>query len=409
MTASAAPATYFFLSYAHSAPLLEDPSRNPDQWVNVFFDHLSRAVRESLGLADTAEAVGFLDARLPLGSDWRGALAEALGSAQVFVPLYSPGYFANSWPSGELEMFRRRLGAQAASADRHIQPVLWSPIPSWEEPDAIRAALEVGGGSAKYADNGMRALCMLTSHKEKPEAQEYFKIVSRLAERIADVVRREPPIQVSPVDLNELSQTTADKPLFVVAVLAPTLANIPPDRDRGGYADRAVDWRPFGAQQAVPAADYVRNVAERLGLPCQLTDFADVGDALAVMPGVVLIDPWILESGLSEPDLVEVLRRLPQWAIPLVIVSDTDPQQAVGGAALADRLKARILRSGRGKAPSAGSLEAFLSLLSSLVVEARRQYLKHAPVFPPEPTAEQPFRLPRTRPTSASSTTQEER
>ena len=84
---------YFFLSYAHSPPLdgslEEDQPDPPNEWVRTFFRNLTDAVQ--LRASPSASlAPGFFDQQIPLGSDWKAVLSDALGTAEVFVPLFSP-------------------------------------------------------------------------------------------------------------------------------------------------------------------------------------------------------------------------------------------------------------------------------------------------------------------------------
>ncbi|MGI5236858.1 hypothetical protein [Dactylosporangium sp. CA-139066] len=91
---------YFFLSHAPPAPL-SGSAADPDREVRRFFGDLSRQVRARVG-AGAAEPVGFLEAEVRAGADRNAARIRALGSAQVFVPLYSPAYLENAFARGEL-------------------------------------------------------------------------------------------------------------------------------------------------------------------------------------------------------------------------------------------------------------------------------------------------------------------
>ncbi|MEV4756102.1 TIR-like protein FxsC [Micromonospora sp. NPDC049559] len=372
-------ATYFFLSYAHSAPMVEDPRLDPDKWVKVFFDDLSAEIRGRIGLTEELP-VGFFDGRLPMGADWKAALAEALGAAQVFVPLYSPGYFSNSWPLGELESFRRRLKASPAEQKyRHIAPVLWIPLPSWDQTAETREALELASDVPAYGENGLRALCMLSSYRS-----QYREILGRIAAEITEVAHRYPlpPSSVPPLDgVSEISRLDAE---FVVVVAAPTRADEAAPHDPTVYAERSEHWRPFGAGQALPAASYVASTAERLGLATYVTGFSEVGDVLARRPAVILVDPWIIAGTAGEHDLAAVLKRLPQWAIPLIVTDARDPRNAERGARLAKRVTDMLAASGRPRTMQVRNLQDFVQVMPGLVTEARRQYLKNAPVFPPD-------------------------
>src|SRR4051812_44361657 len=107
--ATASARCLFFLSYAHSAPLatMGDTNSDADVWVRRCFADLSEAVAGLLG-ADPA-TVGFVDYLVEPGTDLKAMLTEKLGKAEVFVPLYSPGYFNKAWPIRERAVFLERL------------------------------------------------------------------------------------------------------------------------------------------------------------------------------------------------------------------------------------------------------------------------------------------------------------
>ena len=89
--------------------------------------------------------MGFFDGQVNLGADLRRTLTDALSLAHVFVPLYSPNYFRNAWALGERESFRSRLARLAVGrAERHVLPVLWMPLPSWEDRPETIQALDTG-------------------------------------------------------------------------------------------------------------------------------------------------------------------------------------------------------------------------------------------------------------------------
>ncbi|MGH3935463.1 MAG: TIR domain-containing protein, partial [Pseudonocardiaceae bacterium] len=122
---------YFFLSYAHSAPTSERVRSDADPSVGVFFADLVAEVHARARPAEGME-IGFFDQQILPGTDIKTQLCDALGRAEVFVPLYSPGYFAKSWPMREQLVFQGRLrAASATTPDRHIVPVLWTPLLSW--------------------------------------------------------------------------------------------------------------------------------------------------------------------------------------------------------------------------------------------------------------------------------------
>lgn len=371
---------YFFLSYAHSAPPTEEMSTDTDHWVRVFYRDLADEVRRwaqpSAGLGG-----GFFDDLLKPGSDWNAVLGDALGAAEVFVALYSPGYFSKSWPMREREAFLRRLRESDAVADkqRHVLPVLWIPMFSWETTPEVREALALGADVAEYVENGMRALCMLPSYRPP-----YRKLLVRIAQWIVDVAENSPvgPSWAPPID--EVSGTFEIDTPFVVGVFAGTVGSLPPDRDPGTYGAEQAHWRPFADGQALPLTAYVVNTAERLGLPARIGAYPDERQLIASCPAVLLIDPWVAADARSMAGLRAAVAGLPGWVMPLVVVDKSDPQFDERGADLARDVTDMLLASGVSRVRAVQEMEQFVHLMPSLVTEARRRYLKLGPAFPPK-------------------------
>ncbi|MET7750822.1 TIR-like protein FxsC [Micromonospora sp. NPDC005367] len=385
--------TYFFLSYAHSAPQ-PGARADADVWVGQFFADLSAEVARQAELVPGMR-IGFFDQQIPPDADWKAALAEALSGVEVFVPLYSPGYFRRPWALGEQESFRGRL----AAADKpdtagHVLPVLWIPFPSWESRSELDEALELGRDVPEYAENGLRALCMLAAYRE-----QYDRLLGRLAHRIVEAAERHPLGPSRAPGLDEVTRPAPADPDLVVAVLAPTRGRLPAGRAKSGYASSARQWRPFGGRQKLPAAEYVASTAERLGLAARTADFEGGADLLERRPTVLLIDPWVAAVPDAAENLAEAVRDLRPWVVPIVVTDGDDPQDAARHAeTVADLLQ----NAGVPQVKRARSVQEFVDLMPALVTEARRQYLKHGPVTE-FPEAEPPPSLrhgpePRPRP-----------
>ncbi|SCE74542.1 FxsC C-terminal domain-containing protein [Micromonospora coriariae] len=376
----AAPGTYFFLSYAHSAPP-QGAQADTDVWVGKFFadltDEVTRQAKPVAGMR-----IGFFDQHIPLGADWKAALAEALGAAEVFVPLYSPGYFSRPWALGEQESFRARLtaAAPARAAAGHLTPVLWIPFPPWETHPELDGALDLGRDVPEYAENGLRALCMLASYRA-----QYELLLSRLAGRIVHTAERRPLGPSRAPGLDEVTRPAPADPDFVVAVLAPTRDHLPALRDPAGYAASGRLWRPYGRRQELPAAEYAASTAERLGLSARTADFAQAAGLLERRPAVLLVDPWIVAAPDALGAVADLLHGLREWVVPLVVTDDDDAQDAARWATEVTEL---LHDAGLPQVKQACTMREFVDLMPALVTEARRQFLKHAPVVafpPPEP------------------------
>ncbi|ASW54131.1 TIR-like protein FxsC [Plantactinospora sp. KBS50] len=367
--------TYFFLSYAHSAPTSDAVRTDTDPWVGQLFLDLSAEVSRRArpgGGTDT----GFFDQHIPLGVDWKVALADALSAAEVFVPLYSPGYFSRPWALGEQKSFRSRLAeADVADAAERLVPVLWIPLPPWVEHPELAPALRLGEDIPEYSENGLRALCMLAAYREP-----YETLLGRLAERIVAVAERAPLRPSRAPALAEMAPgDVASDPAFAVAVLAPTVVDGPPE---GRYGRTGVHWRPFVEQRALPVAEYAASTAERLGLPTRIVDFADAGPLLRRCPAVVLTDPWLV----ARPGGVQAIRAaaedLPPWAMPLVVSDGADQSETTRATDLAGAAVAMLRDAGIRQARQVHGIREFVELMPVLVTQARRQYLRHFPMQP---------------------------
>jgi FxsC-like protein len=403
----AGPGSYFFLSYAHSPPGVPVPSHpytSVDPWIHTFFQDLVEAV-EHRALPRAGMRAGFIDQEVDPGSDWNATLADALGAAEVFVPLYSPTYFKNPWPMKEHAAFRQRLVASDSRApgDRII-PVLWIPFPAWASPPEVQGAMSLGDGVPEYADNGLRALCMLSYYRD-----QYRQVVDRLADRIVAVARDSALTPATDLVLERVPVPDA-VPKFVASVLASTERGSAAAQRSGVYGPTSKAWRPFADEQVLPAAEYVASTAERLGLlPTKIADFAASEGLFRAYPTVLLIDPLTLEGEDGEDVLLAVAKTLPPWVRPLVVVDEAAPDST-----RADRVAAEtvdmLVRAGVAKPARVSQLQEFVDIMPTLVTEARRQFLKHGPVSPPPGEPGTRFRLtdPENPPTTSAGTSNDE-
>lgn len=380
MTQAGAP--IFYLSYAHSAPTSDKVRTDTDHWIRMVFQDLSKEIRRIRGLPPRA-VVGVLGGMLPAGEDWHESKLEALSSAQVFVPLYSPGYLARTWPRREHESFLRRLAAAGARVEDHVVPVLWTPFPPDVDLPDLLAALELGDGVPAYAENGLRALRMLGAYRA-----QYEVILSRLAHRIVDLAGDHPLDESPAPDVTDvpavLPESQSEAP-YVVRVLAPTAANHPEGAPEDAYGLDGPAWRPFGTAQAMPIAEYAATVAERLGLMPRIVAVpADKDTAAPTAPGMLLIDPWFVALPEGEGTLSTALATLPEWVMPLVVLNRDDRAHAERGALLRTRVLDMLRQAGAQRVRTADEAEECVHLMPVLVSEARRQFLRRGPIWPPK-------------------------
>jgi FxsC-like protein len=372
-------ASYFFLSYSHSPPLAGTPQVAHDQWVRMFFRDLSESVRRRGARPDLA--AGFFDQEVPVGTDWRASLAQALSSAEVFVPLYSPGYFARSWPGREWAYFERRLIAAGVDEPiRRFVPVLWIPLQPGHRPIGFEEALAIGAGETAYLENGMRALLRLAPYREP-----YRRVVERVAERIVTLAEKGPIAASAVQSIDEVPSPFGPlaAAVFAVAVAAPTRSSMPAGADPAAYGASSAAWRPFPADQELSLAEYAATLAEQFDFAVFVAELSKAEEQLGKVPGVVLIDPWLAvdQAGL------EALRRAVSgrpWIVPVLV---RQPGEDPRAAELVQRVTA-ILDESRPEHPRTpgrkmavvDSLEGFVALMPFLIAEAERQYLRHGPI-----------------------------
>ncbi|MGI9002598.1 MAG: TIR-like protein FxsC [Pseudonocardia sp.] len=374
---------YFFLSYAHSAPTSERVRSDSDPSVGVFFEDLATAVAARAKPAEGME-IGFFDQQIPPGVDMKAQLSDALGAAEVFVPLYSPGYFAKSWPMREQEVFRRRLRvASAVAPEQHIVPILWTPFPQWEQTPNVARALSVGADIADYGENGLRALCMLTSYR-----RSYQLVLSWLADEIVKVAERSPLGPSAAPDLDDVSGPVTAEAGFLVAMLAPSHVVSPaPQAVKGGENPW---WRMYAGRRIPPVAEHAGSVAERLGLETRVADFVEVEELFDRTPAIVIVDPWMVRD--RRPGfLMSTFASLPKWVVPVVL--DEQRGNAGSGSAMAEEAVEALESALQVPVSRVNSVDQLNEILPTVVARARRTYLKEGPVFPPVGSSRRPGRL----------------
>jgi hypothetical protein len=114
---------YFFLSYYNAHPFDAADRTDPNKWVRKFFNDL----RESVWNLTTAagNAVGYMDQ----GQSDEAKMLTAVAHCRVFVPLYSPRFFASGYCGRQWSAFVSRQAA-VGEAIQAIVPVLWVPLES---------------------------------------------------------------------------------------------------------------------------------------------------------------------------------------------------------------------------------------------------------------------------------------
>ncbi|WP_330328960.1 TIR-like protein FxsC [Streptomyces sp. NBC_00536] len=291
---------YFFLSYAHT-PRLGTTGPDVNESVERFFRDLCDEV---MALADLPEgaAAGFMDRQIGLGEGWSDRLGHVLATCRVFVPLYSPRYFASEtcgkewFAFAQRSLYERARGVEPVEA---IVPALWVlTLPEQMPRVARRVQFDSRPFGEDYTSEGLYALMRLRAF-----AQEYRQAVHALATRIVEVGESAPLPSRRTVDyLNVPSAfraATRSEESLRIAVVAPTLRNLPEGRDPRYYGDTPDDWNPYHPESARPLADVATGLAFQLNEQVDVSTLADevtrvVRGVASSGPLILLVDAWAL-------------------------------------------------------------------------------------------------------------------
>jgi hypothetical protein len=359
-------ASYFYLSYAHSPGLARTPEVSHDYLVRKFFDNLVAAVKRKTP-ERSSMLPGFFDQEIPVDSDWKASLARALSAAEAFVPLYSEGYFARSWPGREWACYQQRLiDARVSDPMSRVLPVLWVPLPPGREAPLLDRALALGGVDPVYAENGLRAMLQLT-----PYRGQYELIVDQLAANIVELGETSPLMPSAVPDIDDVQSPF--NPGDATALLAIAVA-----------APAGSTWRPF-REQELSLADYAATIGEQLDFAVLVADAKRSASPFERNPGLLLIDPSIVADPQELQTLRSMAGALPPWVMPVIVIGSAPISNRVTEDV---RTVRAILESSafartepvRRALSGVGSLEDFVALMPFLIVEAERQYLRRGPI-----------------------------
>lgn len=169
-------AVRFFISYVHD-------SGEDDEHVNTFYRDLNHDVLMFAGLR-SPEVAGFCDTGLSLGQRWSPSLIDALSSAQVFIPLLSPAYFASPACGKEWQIFTSRL-ARTRGTESYLVPLLW--VPMKVPPIADQYQYREPKFGPEYETVKLRALIRETRNRDA-----YHAFVQLLASRVVELSDGDP-------------------------------------------------------------------------------------------------------------------------------------------------------------------------------------------------------------------------
>ncbi|MEO3747887.1 TIR-like protein FxsC [Plantactinospora sp. B5E13] len=365
---------YFYLSYV-AAPRQDDRTLG-DHWVRRFYHDLNLAIDGRPGTRLRRQ--GFADFTVRRLEDRPEQKRIALAEAEVFVALYSPDYLNREDSRKEREWFRQRLVRAGRPIDGdNILPVLWTPSPAAVHAADQARALVLAAGVDVYAVNGMSALCRLQSFQAA-----YKDMLNRLAQHIVDTAEHHPLQPVEPA--REPAEVPTSRPSevpFLAVVIAPeqALVGADPAHLNGYVGARADRWRPFDGRP--PVVDDVSTAVQRLRMPVEVRDFLPDTGLFEGCPGVLLIDPQVVETESGREVVRAAADCLRRWVGVVFIADESVRRRRPDGPPLLERAV--------GLLPDAASPSIFTthddwrSGIHNLVQRMRRRYLDERPAYPP--------------------------
>ncbi|MEV4613815.1 TIR-like protein FxsC [Kitasatospora sp. NPDC049258] len=374
---------YFFLSYAHIPRAGNRGSGDPNIWVAQLYNDLCEAIFQ-LTDAPSGHPVGFMDRSMHQGQKWAERLSAELANCRVFVPLYSPRYFASQACGKEWHLFSQRpVYQRRQSGERHtgIVPVLWVAMNHYPLPrvaSELQFSHESFGGD--YAAEGLYALMKIASYRA-----QYQNAVYRLAERIVYVAKQTVIPLGQQADFE--SQPSAFEPPLPtdrvrISVYSLRRRELPAGRGSDCYGARRLDWQPYQPHSARPLAEDAAEVARRMGFEPTVAEFEEDADRMLAEeptgPSVLLVDRWALTDRQRSGKIRQLDRKNLPWVSVLEPWNPEDPECRRDEEML-NGLSEEVLRLSRGAhrptlrsqpAGTPGTLEEFRGELERAVMQA---------------------------------------
>jgi FxsC-like protein len=367
-------------------------------WVERLFRDLCGHVMAMTDLPAGAPA-GFMDREIRSGEGWSERLGEVLATCRVFVPLFSPRYFASEMCGKEWYAFAQRAIYHHAKSNRPaeaIVPALWVPMPPEQLPGpAERLQFNHRAFGDRYVTDGLYGLIKLRIF-----AEEYEAAVYELAKRIvsvADTIRLAPG---SPVEFRQAPSafgrpSVGPRPMHVT-VAAPTSHDLPPGRSADYYGKQSQDWNPYHPDSARPLAYVAQDLVRSLNYQPTVSSFdhepLPAAGQPPTRPEILLIDRWALENEERCRKLAAFDAHPHPWVSVVVPWNRDDPDSRDAEAELIEKLERTMphqMSHGRAACQAAAkgvySMEAFGHLLPQVAEAAAQEYLRHAEAFPPAP------------------------
>jgi FxsC-like protein len=386
---------YFCLGYAPTVRTGsgDGSSVGPDESVVAFFHDLSDRVRLVLGAAPGIQ-VGYLPMPEP-GEPWPGrATALALARCKILVPLYCERYFNNARCGQQWSVFWQRATARGANARHTVVPALWRAAQSDPLPEpAAKLGFDHTAFGHSYAVYGLASIMKLNRYRE-----DYQIAVDQIARRIVQAAHVTDLPPAEPLDPATAPNAFGDRPSsrrLHVAVIAPTLVDLPAGRDAAYYGASALDWNPYRPGPAASLSDHVDNVVRNLDYQPDTKTFEEarkdlLADGAPTGPGLLIVDAWALLDARRRSLLARFDMLVKPWVGVLVPWNPFDEQtmraeeqlRAVLNTALGRKLAEGRIAS-RAAVQGIPSLDVFDQALAEVLESVKRQYLRNARAFPP--------------------------
>ncbi|MEV7615646.1 TIR-like protein FxsC [Streptomyces sp. NPDC089799] len=387
---------YFFLSYAHT-PRFGAGGPDPDMWVERLFRDLSSHVMALTDLPAGSDA-GFMDREIRSGEGWSERLGAALATCRVFVPLFSPRYFASQMCGKEWFAFATRTirhGAVNNEPAEAIVPALWVPVPPSQLPGpAERLQFNHNTFGDRYVTDGLYGLIKLRGYAEQYERAVYelAKRIVRVAESVRLDVSRPLDYRVVP---SAFGTPGGSAKSLQVTVAAGSRFDQPEGRSTEYYGDSAVDWNPYHPVAQRPVAYVAEDLVRNLNYRTTMASFDDEAGHFdskqpPARPEILIIDRWALADEHRRQRLAAFDQDPRPWVSVVVPWNRYDHQSRAQETELVRQLEetmpvtmSRARIACRAAANGVANLETLGQILPQVVEAAAQQYLRHAQVYPP--------------------------
>ncbi|ACU69442.1 hypothetical protein Caci_0492 [Catenulispora acidiphila DSM 44928] len=296
---------HFFFSYSRKDA--------PDEYLYRFYDDLCREI--SVRSHFTIESAGFIDKNQPVGGEWEDSIGVALGTCDVFVPVYSPSLFGSSNCGQEWHAFGTRQ-SRAGKLAPHIVPVWWVPTPGELPTIADRIQDTRSQFGAEYQKYGLRYLMQL---KENESLYRDFLVKFTMMVLAAG---ENPPELMRDLSLAGAPNAFALKPettggrarprsgLKAGGIKSVRFVVAAGSRDEmrtiraavDAYGAGSLDWQPYHPEHPDPIVLHAQGVAiaHRMVSSFKAAMDDDLFELLercqaSREPVVLIVDPWVVE------------------------------------------------------------------------------------------------------------------